>query len=40
MGWCDVVGTTIGRPFVIAYGDAGRRKRRPLRILSKVGVMS
>ena len=36
--WCRVVGTTIGRPFIIAYGDAGRRGRRPLRGLSNFGA--
>ena len=36
-GWCEVVGATFGRPFIIAYGDAGR-ETRPLRGLSDVIV--
>ena len=36
-GWYEIVGTTIGRPFIIAYGDAGR-ETRPLRGLSDVIV--
>ena len=36
-GWFEVVGATISRPFIIAYGDAGR-ETRPLRGLSDVIV--
>ena len=36
-GWYEIVGTTIGRPFIIAYGDAGRGTR-PLQSLFNLGA--